>query len=534
MKIISIILISIVLGIGAGWIIFSPKSQDTATDTSKERKIMYYRDPMNPQNTSETPKKAPDGMDYVPVYEEQSSGGEKKIAYYQDPMHPWFTSDKPGKAPDCGMDLVPVYEGGGDAKGVKIDPRTIQNIGVKTEPVLMRTLTKEIRSVGRIDFDETRVYNVNTKYMGWIEKLYVDYTGQYVRKGEPLMELYSPDLFNAQQEYLQAYQYKKQMEQSSLDEMKKSSSTLLEGAKRKLMYWDIPESDIAELENSGKVKKTMTIYSPFEGIVMEKMVVKGQNVMTGMEMYKIVDLSTVWIYAEIYQFELPWIKMNQDAEIEISYYPGKPIKGKITYIYPSVNMESRTAKVRIEVKNTETIALKPEMFVTVKIQSPISVKTIAVPEQAIIRSGERNIAVIALGGGFFDPREIKLGVSAGGYVQVLEGIHEDESIVVSSQFLIDSESNLKAAINQMSGKTTIDTNHAAMQMKIDEHKGHNMEDSSGMSMKEDDNMESMHHDDQTGKKSEGKQLYTCEMHPDVIRDKPGDCPKCGMKLVPKK
>ncbi|MBL7961586.1 efflux RND transporter periplasmic adaptor subunit, partial [bacterium] len=224
MKIISIALISIVVGLGVGWIIFSPSSNDASTDTSAERKIMYYRDPMNPQNTSETPKKAPDGMDYVPVYEEASSGGEKKIAYYQDPMHPWFTSDKPGKAPDCGMDLVPVYEGGSDAKGIKIDPRTIQNMGVKTEPVSIRTLTKEIRAVGKIDFDETRVYNVNTKYMGWIEKLYADYTGKFVQKGEALMELYSPDLVNAQQEYLQAYGYKQQMEQSSLDEMKKSSS----------------------------------------------------------------------------------------------------------------------------------------------------------------------------------------------------------------------------------------------------------------------------------------------------------------------
>jgi len=195
----------------------------------------------------------------------------------------------------------------------------------------------------------------------------------------------------------------------------------------------------------------MTIYSPVDGIVMEKMVFKGQNVMAGMDLYKIADLSTLWVLADIYQYELPWVKVGQRADVELSYLAGKTFQGTVTYIYPTVNMETKTAKARVVVRNTASLDLKPEMFATVKITSPVVVDAVAIPNQAIIRSGERNIAVIALGGGYFDPREIRLGVMADGFVQVLDGIKEGEKIVTSSQFLIDSESNLKAAVGLMQG-----------------------------------------------------------------------------------
>jgi membrane fusion protein, copper/silver efflux system len=448
-KIIITAVLSIVLGLAGGWLIFHPMSRGSS---STERKVAYYRDPMNPQNTSPTPKKASDGMDFVPVYDDAgSSTGEKKIAYYKDPMHPWYTSDKPGKAPDCGMDLVPVYEGESDGKGIKIDPLVVQNIGVKVEDVVKRKLNRTIRTVGKVDFDERRIYSVNSKSMGWVEKLYVDYTGKLIHKGEPLMELYSPELVSTQEEYLQALQYRKKLETSSLEEARKGSNDLIQSAKRRLQNWDIPESEIKALEERGTPNKTMTIYSPAEGVVIEKMVQKGQNIMAGMELYKIADLSTVWVLAEVYQYELPWVKLGGSVEIELSYLSGKSFKGTITYIYPYLNMESKTAKVRIEVPNTQNFELKPDMFATVKILSPVTVYDVAVPEGAIIRSGERNVAVMALGGGYFDPRDVKIGVTADGYVQILEGIREGEKIVVSSQFLIDSESNLKAAINQMAG-----------------------------------------------------------------------------------
>jgi Cu(I)/Ag(I) efflux system membrane fusion protein len=478
-KAVLISLTSIALGLVAGWFIFHSSQP---TDASKERKILYYRDPMNPQVTSDVPKKSSDGMDFVPVYAaEPGTAGEKKIAYYKDPMHPWYTSDKPGKAPDCGMDLVPVYEGESDVKGIKIDPVTVQNIGVKVEDVVKRRLDKVIRTNGKVDYDERKVYSVNTKVMGWVEKLYVDYTGKVVRKGEPLMEFYSPELVTTQEEYLQALAYQKKLQESNLDEARKGSAELLESARRRLQYWDIPESEIRALEQRGTPKKTMTIFSPADGIVMDKMVRVGQNVMAGMEMYKIADLSTVWVLADIYQYELPWVKLGQTVDIELSYLPGKPFRGTITYLYPYLNEETKTAKARIEVRNTGTYDLKPDMFATVKIVSPLSVEAVVVPEQAIIRSGERNIAVIALGGGYFDPREVKLGVQSEGYVQVLDGIKEGERIVVSSQFLIDSESNLKAAISQMSGHAGMDMSKPMKEQPPtgEEHKGNKTTDSSG-------------------------------------------------------
>jgi Cu(I)/Ag(I) efflux system membrane fusion protein len=487
-KIIITIVVSVVVGLGVGWLIFHSGSKTNATT---ERKILYYRDPMNPQNTSPTPKKAPDGMDYVPVYDESSgSGGERKIAYYKDPMHPWYTSDKPGKAPDCGMDLVPVYEDEGNVQGIKINPATIQNMGVKVEAVERRKLSKTIRTTGKIDYDERKVYSINTKTMGWVEKLYVDYTGKVVHKGDPLIELYSPELVTTQEEYLQALKYRKALQQSTLDEAKKGSDDLIQSVRRRLLYWDIPESEIKVLEERGTPNKTMTIYSPVDGIVMEKMVQKGQNIMAGMELYKIADLSTVWVLADIYQYELPWVKLGQNVEIELSYLAGKIFKGKITYIYPYLSEETKTAKVRVEVPNTTGLELKPDMYATVKIVSPLSVNAVAVPDQAIIRSGERNIVVIALGGGYFDPREVKLGISANGYVQILDGIKAGEKIVISSQFLIDSESNLKAVISQMSsntgisagssvrdtsklkGQTKIPADELVMPMQSTEHAGH--------------------------------------------------------------
>ena len=521
-----------------------------SSSDDKERKILYYQDPMNPANTSPTPKKAPDGMDFVPVYEEQKGGsGQKKIAYYQDPMHPWFTSDKPGTAPDCGMDLVPVYEGDENVEGIKIDPVTVQNIGVKTEIVKKQKLNKVIRTSGKIEYDERKVTTVTTKIMGWVEKLFVDYTGKYISKGQPLFEIYSPELVSTQEEFLQAIRYVKKVSNSS-EEIKNGAQELVGSAKRRLLYWDISEKDIDEIEKNNSPKKTLTIYSPVNGTVVEKMVFEGQQIMAGMELYKVADLSNVWVMADVYQVDLPWIKLGQKVDLELSYLPGKTYKGIVTYIYPYLNEETKTVKIRTEVKNTSNYDFKPGMFATVKLISPISVEAVVVPDQAIIRSGERTIAVMSLGGGYFDPRDVKLGVASDGLVQVLEGIKEGEKIVVSSQFLIDSESNLKAAIQQMRGHEGMDmslptgtTGKPMDEQKPNEQTKSNSDEKDIMNKNEKtkSNKTEMNHEGHTivregvidlnaiDENKDGK-VFQDQMDWNVISDKSGKCPICGMTL----
>jgi len=506
-----------------------------SSSDSEERKILYYQDPMNPSITSPTPKKAPDGMDFVPVYENPKSGsGQKKIAYYQDPMHPWFTSDKPGTAPDCGMDLVPVYEGDENVEGIKIDPVTVQNIGVKIETVKKQKLNNVIRTTGKVDYDETKVTTITTKIMGWVEKLFVDYTGKYISKGQPLFEIYSPELVSTQEEYLQAIRYLKKVSNSS-DEIKNGAQELVNSAKRRLQYWDISEKDINEIENNNAPKKTLTIYSQVNGTVVDKMIYKGQQIMAGMELYKVADLSNVWVMADIYQIDLPWIKLGQKVDLELSYLPGKTYTGTVTYIYPYLNEETKTIKVRTEVRNTSNYDFKPGMFSTVKLVSPISVEAIVVPDQAIIRTGERTIAVMSLGGGYFDPREVKLGVSSEGLVQVLEGIKDGEKIVVSSQFLIDSESNLKSAIQQMRGHEGMD-----MSKPMDEQKLNEQTDSDPDKKTKSNKTEMKKEDKSIVRKGaidlnaidenkDGK-VFQDQMDWNVISDRPGKCPECGMTL----
>jgi len=442
-----IAVICLLAGFAAGWFLFKKNAGTPLKEP--ERKILYYRDPMNPAMTSLTPKKAPCGMDYVPVYAQENQNTEKrKIAYYVDSMNPSYTSPKPGKAPD-GMDLVPVYEDELKGKGVHINPATVQNIGVKTETVTRRKLTRTIRTSGIIDYDETKLFNINTKFMGWAEKLHIDYTGQVVKKGEPLLDIYSPDLVSTQEEYLQAVRYRERMGASQLEVVRKEADELVQSSRRRLKYWDITDKEIASLEKRGSPMRALTIYSPADGIVTDKMVVDGQQVMAGMALYKIADLSTVWVTADIYQFELDWIRKGQQADLELSYLPDKILQGTVTYIYPYLDTSTRTAKVRIEFQNTPDFTLKPGMFATVKIISLVSIDSIAIPEQAVLRTGERDVVIISLGGGYFDPREVRLGASADGYIQILEGVKDGENVVTSAQFLIDSESNLKDAMAQM-------------------------------------------------------------------------------------
>lgn len=406
-----------------------------------------------------------------------SENTDPDIAHYHCGMHPYITSDKPGRCPICGMDLTPVYKDkGNSSKGiVQIDPAMVQNIGVKTEVVKKRKLTRTIRTSGIVGYDETKQTVITTKFSGYIEKLYVDYTGKFVQQGQALFEIYSPDLVAAQQEYLQAIRYSKKTQSVNDSSI---SNELLQSAKKKLLYWDISPAQIKELEQTSNIKKTLTIYSPFSGIVIEKNIFEGMQVQAGMNLLKLADMSRMWIYADIYEDELSWVKIGDKANIELPDKAEKPITGKIDYIYPYLQDQTRVAKVRISAPN-KNLLLKKDMYVTVNIIPTVSINAIAVPEQAVIHSGKRDVVVISLGEGKFMSMEVKLGALADGYYEIKEGLKEGDVIVTSSQFLIDSESNLKSGTSSMHGMHGMDMGGTKME---DKNKKQNMSDSSMQNM----------------------------------------------------
>ena len=330
---------------------------------------------------------------------------------------------------------------------VQISPERQQLIGVRFGSVEKRSLTKVIRTVGRIDYDEKRIGIVSPKISGWIEELYVDFTGQFVRKGEPLLTIYSPELVSTQEEYLLALKARRDWSKSPFAEVADGGTLLVESARRRLRLWDISDAQIQALEESREPKKTLTLYSPFSGHVLEKMVNKGQFVDAGMSLYKIADLSVVWLIADIYESELSAIRVGQQAAIQMSYYPGETFTGKAIYIYPYLDAQTRTAKVRYEFANPHG-KLKPEMFADVEITVRLGDK-LAVPEGAVIDTGVRKVVIVDRGSGFFEPREVRLGARAGEVFEVLDGLTAGERVVISANFLIDSESKLKEAVGGM-------------------------------------------------------------------------------------
>jgi multidrug efflux pump subunit AcrA (membrane-fusion protein) len=381
-------------------------------------------------------------------------------------MDPTYIRKEPGKSP-MGMDLIPVYEdedGVDDSGAVRISPVVEQNIGVRTAKVRVREITKKIRTVGNVTYDERRVTNIQTKTSGWVEKLYIDFTGQEVKKGDYLLDLYSPELVATQEEYLLALSYRDSMAESPIEDVAKGGESLLEASRRRLELFDVPEHQLREIEKSRKIKKTLHIHSPVDGIVVKKNVVAGMQVKPGMNLYMIADLSNVWVLADIYEYEIPWVKMGQRATMTLAARPGKVFRGKVTYIYPFMEKKTRTVRVRMEFNNPG-LHIKPDMYANVEIMSRVKRKGLSVPLEAVIHSGSRNIVIIAKGEGRFRPVEVTLGVEGDGYYEILEGLREGETVVTSSNFLLDSESNLKEAINKMlePEKPAVKTEHAAME-----------------------------------------------------------------------
>lgn len=382
---------------------------------------------------------------------------------YYCPMHPNYTSDKPGKCPICGMDLVlkpesektPAEPTPGQQEtpmnmepgAVMISPERQQLIGVKMVDVKRMDLVKTIRAVGKLEFDEQKQVTVTTKIEGWIEQLYVDYTGKLVHKGQPMFTIYSPDLVAAQQEYLLALKSKQYLADSPLPESRESSQTLIDAAKKKLQLWDMTDRQIEELEKSGTVMKAITIYSPATGFVVEKKAVQGAKIMPGENIFTLADLSTIWLIADIYEYELPFIKIGQAAKITLSNLLEKRFTGKITYIYPALEEATRTAKVRFELSNPE-FRLKPGMFANAELQIPYGRKLV-IPDNALIDTGIKQLVILAEADGHFTPKEVKIGVKIDDYAEVLSGVSAGDKVVTNANFLIDSESQMKSALSQM-------------------------------------------------------------------------------------
>jgi Cu(I)/Ag(I) efflux system membrane fusion protein len=341
-----------------------------------------------------------------------------------------------------------------EAPQVEISSQQQHLIGVKTVKVSAKSIQKVIRTVGQIQADEQKQATINTKIEGWIEKLYVDYTGRYVKKGEPLVEIYSPELLATQQEFLEVLKWAKQPGDKKKDDMlslmlAKDADAALDAARKRLRLWDISEAQIKQIEQTGKPVRTLTLYSPVSGFVTQKMAVAGMKVMPGEKLFDIADLSTLWIIADIYEYELPFVKVGQPARITLSYFPGKELLSKIDYIYPTISADTRTAKVRLTLPNPGG-QLKPEMFTNVEIKISLG-KKLVIPESAVIDTGTSQVVYVDKGEGVFEPREVELGLRADRYVEVLQGIKAGEKVVSSANFLIDSEAQLKG-VKPLKGK----------------------------------------------------------------------------------
>jgi membrane fusion protein, copper/silver efflux system len=332
---------------------------------------------------------------------------------------------------------------------VQISPERQQLIGVKIGTVEIKSIEKVIRTVGRVDYDEKKIVTVSPKIGGWVEDLFVDFTGKFVRQGDPLLTLYSPELVATQEEYLLSLKAKKDLSKSSFPEVAGSGDSLAESARRRLRLWDISDDQIKSLEETGQSKKTLTLYSPFSGFVLEKAAYKGMNVTPGMALYKLADLSVVWLIADVYEYELPFVTVGQQASVQLSYLPGETFTGRAVYIYPAIDPNTRTAKVRFEFPNTGG-KLKPEMYANVEIKIQLGRKLV-VQDDAVIDTGIRQMVILDKGSGYFEPREIKVGSKVGNEYEVISGLKAGERVVTSANFLIDSESKLKEAMGGMSG-----------------------------------------------------------------------------------
>ncbi|MCA9515120.1 MAG: efflux RND transporter periplasmic adaptor subunit, partial [Myxococcales bacterium] len=354
--------------------------------------------------------------------------------YYTCGMHPWVVLPHPGDCPICHMKLEKLDPAKFSAE-IAIDPVVTQNMGVRVAPVTRAPLTRTLRAVGSVDYDETRVRDVNLKVAGWLEKVDVDYLGAPVEAGDPLFELYSPELFSAQEEYLSA--------------LRRGTPDLVAAAKDRLELFDVSDAEIAALAERGAPEKALTIASRWSGVVVEKSAYAGMRVEPGTKLYRVADMGKVWVMVSLYEYQLPYVAEGQAAVMKLPYFPGQEFEGRVIYIYPTLDEKTREVRARVEFDNPGGL-LKPGMFANVEIRATLARDRVVVPREAVIDTGERQVAFVSLGEGRFEPRDVRLGPEGeGGVVEILDGLKPGEKVVVSGQFLLDSEARMREALAKM-------------------------------------------------------------------------------------
>jgi len=433
--------------------------KESALAGKEGRKILYYVDPMHPGYKSDKPGIAPDcGMKLEPVYEGGQTGDQpaatagRKILHYRDPKNPKYTSDKPGFNPETGNELEPVYADDASAMPmgtIQVSPGKQQLIGVQYGVVESSAGVHTFRAVGKVAFDETRIARVHTRIDGWVEKVFVDFVGQVVEKGQPLLTIYSPELVASQQEYLLARKAWKVMKNSTLDGAIADSNTLLEAARKRLELWELSDAQIDEVARTGKPMTYVTMYSPIRGYVITRNAFPKQRITADTELYTVVDLSKVWIMADVFEYEAPMVRMGQPARVSLSYIPGKSFTGRVNYIQPQVDPVTRTLKIRLEAENPGLL-LKPDMYGDVEFRIGVPPR-VTVPAEAVLDSGLRKTVFVDRGNGLLEPREVEIGERTGDRIEIRKGLRAGERIVTSGNFLIDSESQLRSAATGMAG-----------------------------------------------------------------------------------
>jgi RND family efflux transporter MFP subunit len=400
----------------------APGAQAVATAASgaapagpAQRRILYYRNPMGLPDTSPTPKKDSMGMDYIPVYADEQQAA----------------ADSDG------------------ARQIRISTEKVQKLGVRTEPAAMRVLGRSVRAAGRVEPDERRIAMISPKFEGYVERLHVNATGQAVARGEALFEVYSPELVSAQREYLVAVQGLQALGNSGA-EAQAGMKQLADASLARLRNWDLSPDDVAALVRSGEARRTITLRSPVAGIVTEKKAFQGMRFMPGEALYQVTDLSSIWVIADVAEQDIAQVRVGAKAAITLAAYPEQRFDGRVTFIYPTLKPETRTVPVRIELPNPRQ-RLKPAMFADVEFELGRGAPVLTVPDSAVIDTGTRQLVLVQRSEGRFEPREVKLGQRGDHYDEVLAGVNEGEQVVVAANFLIDAESNLRAAIGSFGG-----------------------------------------------------------------------------------